>query len=141
MSDEERDDRGNLGFLASRFLRAGAEAVAQTGERIRERGEDLKPRDIVRGAAGLTARGKDEVMALLAREVRSYIEHLGLVEEVERFATTHTLEVNASFRLKPLDGTEEVGEEEPGDAGEESGVATAPGSPGEPSPSPSDSEA
>jgi len=102
MSDDRQDDRRDLTFLASRFLRAGAEAVAQTGEKIRERGEDLKPRDLVRGAAGLTARGKDEVMAIMAREVRNYIEHLGLVEEVERFATTHSLEVNATFRLKPV---------------------------------------
>ncbi len=137
MTDEERDDRGNLGFLASRFLRAGAEAVAQTGERLRERGEDLKPRDIVRGAAGLTARGKDEVMALLAREVRSYIEHLGLVEEVERFATTHTLEVNASFRLKPLGEAEEEGDE----PGVDDDEATEPETPEEPSPSPTDSGA
>ena len=103
MSDDKRDDRRDLGLLASRFIRAGAEAVAQTGEKIRERGEDLKPRDLVRGAAGLTARGKDEVMALMAREVRSYIEHLGLVEEIERFATTHSLDVSASFKLRPLD--------------------------------------
>lgn len=116
MSDEERDDRGNLGFLASRFLRAGAEAVAQTGEKIRERGEDLKPRDLVRGAAGLTSRGKDEVMALMAREVRAYIEHLGLVDEIEQFATTHTLEVSASFRLKPVPPVEEADSGEPAEA-------------------------
>ena len=112
MTDESRDDRGNLGYLATKFLRAGAEAVAQTGEKVRERGEHLKPRDIVRGAAGLTARGKDEVMAAIAKEVRNYVEHLGLIEEVERFATTHALEVNASFRLKLVAGNDRGGDED-----------------------------
>ena len=120
MTDDRQDDRRDLTFLASRFLRAGAEAVAQTGEKIRERGEDLKPRDLVRGAAGLTARGKDEVMAIMAREVRNYIEHLGLVEEVERFATTHSLEVNATFRLKPVEPAPEgPGDESPEEVSEE----------------------
>jgi hypothetical protein len=105
MSDgqnDKRDDRRDLGFLASRFIRAGAEAVVHTSEKIREKGEELNPRDLMRGAAGLTSRGKDEIVAMIAREVRNYVDHLGLVDELERLASTYSLEVSASFRLKPL---------------------------------------
>jgi hypothetical protein len=141
MTDGKRDDRRDLGLLASRFIRAGAEAVVQTSEKIRERSEELNPRDFVRGAAGLTARGKDEVMALIAREVRNYIDHLGLITEIERLASTYSLDVNASFRLRPLNPEEDdpEGDESEGD---ESDSEVTEGEDGEAtSPSPPDSEA
>jgi hypothetical protein len=136
MTDDRREERRDLGLLASRFIRAGAEAVVQTSEKIRERSEDLNPRDFVRGAAGLTARGKDEVMALIAREVRNYIDHLGLITEIERLASTYSLDVNASFRLRPLN------QEEDDPEGDESDSEVTEGEDGEAtSPSPTDSKA
>ena len=87
--DEHRD--GLLSDLAGRILRAGADAVSVGAEKLREKGES---------AASLTARGKEEVMTLLANEIRSYIEKLKVGDEIRSFLDDYTLEVKASVRLK-----------------------------------------
>ena len=114
--DRERDDdarlpppedwegrQGVLGDLASRFIRAGAEAVVNTSGRIKERGEEFRPREVLVGAAKATAKGKDEIVTLVAKEVRSYLDKLELGKELAEFARTHELEVNATFKLRAKD--------------------------------------
>jgi hypothetical protein len=81
-----------IGDLASRLIRAGAEAVSAGAEKLREKGES---------AASLTARGKEEVMTLLAKEVRSYVEKLRLGDELRDLLTDYTLEIRASIDLQP----------------------------------------
>jgi hypothetical protein len=100
-SDEDRRRKdGVLGDLASRFIRAGAEAVVSTGGRIKERGEEFKPREVFAGAAKAAGAGKDEVVTMVAREVRNYLDKLEIGKEMADFARGHELEVNATFRLK-----------------------------------------
>jgi len=101
-SEEERRRREGISDLASRFIRAGAEAVVSTSGRIRERGEEFKPREVLAGAAKVAATGKDEVVTLIAKEVRSYLDKLELATELADFARGHELEVNATFRLKAI---------------------------------------
>jgi len=91
---------GVLGDLAGRFIRAGAEAVVNTGGRIKERGEDFNAREVLAGAAKAAGAGKDEVVTLIAKEVRSYLDKLEVGKEMADFARAHELEVNATFRLK-----------------------------------------
>ena len=117
--ESEQDNRDRvLGRLAGRILKAGAEAVAETSERLQKRGEDL-PHQVLNTAVNLTSRGKDEMMTIVAREVRSYMEKLQVWPEVKSFMTSHALEVNASIRLKPvadaIDRAEEPEPEEPED--------------------------
>ena len=100
--EEARRRDGSIGDLASRFIRAGAEAVASTGGRIRERGEEFKPREVLAGAAKVAATGKDEVVTLIAKEVRNYLDKLEIANELADFARSHELEVNAKFRLKRI---------------------------------------
>jgi len=97
--DRRRKD-GVLGDLASRFIRAGAEAVVSTGGRLKERGEEFKPREVLAGAAKAAGAGKDEVVTMVAREVRNYLDKLEIGKEMADFARGHELEVNATFRLK-----------------------------------------
>ncbi len=117
MSDEFKDGKGRgnggqgngdrdglLTDLASRILRVGAEAVSVGAEKIREKGES---------AASLTARGKEEVMTLLANEIRSYIEKLRVGDEVRSFLDDYTLEIQASVRLKALTEEEKQQAAEP----------------------------
>lgn len=99
---------GVLGDLASRFIRAGAEAVVSTSGRIKERGEEFRPREVLVGAAKATAKGKDEIVSLVAKEVRSYLDKLELGKELAEFARTHELEVNATFKLKAKDDGEDA---------------------------------
>ncbi len=91
-----------LGDLASRLLRVGAEAVTQTTGRLREAGEEVRPRDLVSGAVRMTAKGREELVGMVAREVRLYLEKLRVGEELRGLMTDHSLEINASVRLKPL---------------------------------------
>jgi hypothetical protein len=93
-----------LGDLATRLLRVGAEAVNQTTGRLREAGEDVKPREILSGAVRMTAKGREEVVGLVAKEVRMYLEKLRVGEELRALMTDHSLEIQASVRLKPLGG-------------------------------------
>lgn len=105
--DESRRRRSDgISDLAARFIRAGAEAVVNTGGKIKERGEDFRARDVIAGAVHATARGKDEVVTLVAKEVRTYLDKLELGKELAEFARTHSLEVNATFSLteKPTAG-------------------------------------
>lgn len=92
--------------LAARFVRAGAEAVTQTTEKLREKGEQFDAKEIVSGAAQLGLRGKEELVGIVAREVRSYMEKLQIGDDIRAFLTSHTLEVNASLRLKPNPASE-----------------------------------
>lgn len=100
--------------LAARFVRSGVEAVTQTTERLREKGEQFDPKDIVTGAAQLGLRGKEELVSIVAREVRSYMEKLQIGDDVRAFLTGHTLEVQASLRLRPLgDAVKEAARTDP----------------------------
>ena len=91
-----------LGDLASKLLRVGAEAVNQTTERLKEAGEDFRPRDIVSGAAAISAKGREELAGLIAKEVRLYMDKFRIGEELRALMTDHSLEVHASVRLKPV---------------------------------------
>jgi len=44
-------------------------------------------------------------VGLVAKEVRMYLEKLRVGEELRALMTDHSLEVKASFRLKPLDAS------------------------------------
>lgn len=52
-------------------------------------------------------RAKTEAVRMIGREVRSYLEGLGLKEDIHYLLTNYSLEVKASFHLKPLREEEE----------------------------------
>lgn len=112
--DETADREGGLGDLASRLFRVGTEAVSVGAERIREKSGELHPKDLVSGAANLGAKGKDELVTMIAGEVRGYLNKLRVGEELRSLLTDHSLEVSASVRLKPVP-KEEGATESPGD--------------------------
>ena len=101
--DSRRRRPDGISDLAARFIKAGAEAVVNTGGKIKERGEDFRARDVLAGAVNATARGKDEVVTLIAKEVRTYLDKLELGKELAEFARTHELEVAAKFSLREKD--------------------------------------
>ena len=47
-------------------------------------------------------KAKTEIVRLLAREVRSYVEAMALHEDLKKLLSNYSLEVKASFSLKPL---------------------------------------
>lgn len=47
-------------------------------------------------------RAKNEMVRMVAREVRNYLEELKLKEDLTKLLTSHSLEVKMSLSLKPL---------------------------------------
>ncbi|MBW2257220.1 MAG: hypothetical protein JRI25_21865 [Deltaproteobacteria bacterium] len=82
--------------------------VARLTRRLMERGSD-ETRNILGTVLDGSDRAKNEMVRMFAREVRHYLEALRIKEDVMELARSHSLEVHASFSLKPL--TAESGEE------------------------------
>ena len=122
MSDEERDEKRRRGpdlrGAARKVLQDPAAPLKRTNELL---GALLDSSDKV----------KTEAVRQVGREVRTYLEGLGLDDAVLHLLTNYSLEVNANFRLKPLanavqsqaeDEEDDVGGEEhadPDDEGDE----------------------
>ena len=100
--EEEELGQAGIGDLASRLIRVGAEAVSVGAEKLREKGEDLKSKEVLSGAVNLTAKGKEELVGLVGGEVRGYLSKLKIGDELRNLLTHHSLEVTASIRLKPV---------------------------------------
>jgi hypothetical protein len=81
--------------------------VFNTQGAIRERTTEFKrkeiPKELVESVAHLTARTKDEVVRLIAREFKNYLEQLDLGDELRTLAEDYTLDINMSIRLRPND--------------------------------------
>lgn len=112
---EGNEDR-RLMDLARKLVRGGAEVVVSTQDVIRERAGDIKskeiPKELVESVAHITARTKDELVGLMAREFKNYLEKLDLVEEARSIIEQYSLDVNMTIRLRP---NEAFTERNPGD--------------------------
>jgi hypothetical protein len=62
----------------------------------------INARDVLGVVLDSGDKAKSELVRLVAREVRNYLEELGLHEDVRHLLTNYSLDVNASFSLKPL---------------------------------------
>ena len=66
----------------------------------------ISPREVLGAVIDGGDKAKTELVRMVAREVRTYLEGLGLHEDVRHLMTNYSLDVSASFRLRPL--TEEL---------------------------------
>lgn len=66
----------------------------------------ISPREVLGAVIDGGDKAKTELVRMVAREVRTYLEGLGLHEDVRHIMTNYSLDVSASFSLRPL--TEEV---------------------------------
>ena len=66
----------------------------------------ISPREVLGAVIDGGDKAKTELVRMVAREVRTYLEGLGLHEDVRHLMTNSSLDVSASFKLRPL--TEEV---------------------------------
>lgn len=74
-------------------------------------------------------RAKTEMVRMVAREVRTYLEELKVDEGLRSLVTGHSLEVHLSLSLKPLGDHDD--DEQGEDVDEEPGTAMVPAEPGE----------
>jgi hypothetical protein len=106
--DAPREGRGpSLRGFARRILGDDDGPPSDTGgtEDSSAESEAKEPRDARARLAGLLETGdkaRMEVIRLMAREVRGYLEAMELHKDVHHLLTNYSLEVNASFHLKPL---------------------------------------
>ena len=67
----------------------------------------ISPREVLGAVIDGGDKAKTELVRMVAREVRTYLEGLGLHEDVRHLMTNYSLDVNASFRLRPLSSDDE----------------------------------
>lgn len=125
--ERERGEDRRLMDFARKLVRGGAEVVVSTQDVIRERAGDIKskeiPKELVESVAHITARTKDELVGLMAREFKNYLEKLDLVGETRSIIEQYSLDVNMTIRLRPNGAfedresseEEETDEDEPAD--------------------------
>ncbi len=99
MSEKEGPKEPRLRDLAKRLL-------SDDDQRI-----GVSPREVIGAVIDGGDKAKSEVVRMVAREVRTYLEGLGLHEDVRHLMTNYSLDVHASFSLKPLVPPEEGAEE------------------------------
>lgn len=84
---EEGRTRGRLRRLAGRLMDR------------RELAEDT--RELFGSVVDMSDKAKTEVVKLVAREARNYLEELRIKEELLDLATSHSLELKLSIQLEP----------------------------------------
>ena len=62
----------------------------------------LDPKELLSSVLQLSDKARTEAVRLVAKEFRGYLEALEVKEDVHDFLTSYSVEVNASFRLKPV---------------------------------------
>ncbi|MEC7949563.1 MAG: hypothetical protein VX265_18495 [Myxococcota bacterium] len=99
--EPHREGRGpRLRGFARRILGEGDDGRDPQGEeREHERRE---ARAMLHSLLETGDKARMEIVRLLAREMRSYLEALELHKDIHHLLTNYSLEVNASFHLKPL---------------------------------------
>ncbi len=113
--DEQRDRRRGPGLrgAARRF-------VGELGKG--DEGALPRTRELLGAVLDGSDKVKTEAVRMVGREVRTHLEGLGLDEAVMHLLTNYSLEVNASFHLKPLaaamEPTPKPRDEEPTEHGE-----------------------
>lgn len=91
-------------------LRTARRLVAEAGgEGLREAREVT--RDVVGSLLDSSDRVKTETVRMIGREVRTYLEGLGLKDDLHHLLTNYSLEVHASVSLKPLADAMDAAEE------------------------------
>ncbi len=95
---------GLIPGLVKRTLEAGVGAVLNTEEGIRRITRDMPlPKDVAGYLANTAQSTKDEVMRIMAREIREFLQSVNLSEEIAKMLTTLSFEVKTEIRFIPND--------------------------------------
>ena len=100
-SEERSEERGrspSLRGLARRIFDGDREDDAASEEHQKE---ERGTRELLISALATGDKAKTEIVRLIAREVRSYLEALELHKDLHYLLTNYSLDVQASFSLSP----------------------------------------
>lgn len=92
MSDsEEKNPRKGIRGFAKKILKDD-----ETGESA------LDPKEVLSSLLHLSDKARTETVRLVAKEFRGYLDAMEVKEDLHQFLTSYSLEVKASFRVKPV---------------------------------------
>jgi hypothetical protein len=98
--------------LVKRAFTAGLGAVFTTEEGLRRMAKDISlPKDVAGYLVNTASSTKDEVMRIMAREIRDFLQTVNLSEEIAKMLTTLSFEVKTEIRFIP--NSEKFGGVEP----------------------------
>jgi hypothetical protein len=106
--DEGGESGGNLQELLRRAIALGFSGLFTTEATIRGALGDTVPKDWVDFASEQGDRTRREIIDRMAREFGRVIENLDTAALMRRLLEGHALEVNARFRLVPVDDEAET---------------------------------
>lgn len=86
------------------------EVTSPGGDRDREGGISDFVRRAVSAGVGAASRSKDDIMRAAAGEIRSWLEHLNLNEEVAKALSKMVIEVKTEIRFRPTEDGKLVSE-------------------------------
>lgn len=90
--------------MVKKTFAAGMGAVFTTEEGIRRITKDMSlPKDVAGYLANTAGATKDEIMRIVAREVREFLQTVNLSEEIAKMLTTLSFEVKTEIRFIPND--------------------------------------
>jgi hypothetical protein len=90
--------------IVKKTFAAGLGALFTTEEGVRRLAKDLSlPKDVAGYLANTAGDAKDELLRLIAREVREFLETVNLSEEVSKMLTMLSFEIKTEIRFIPND--------------------------------------
>jgi hypothetical protein len=90
--------------IVKKTFAAGLGALFTTEEGIRRLAKDLSlPKDVAGYLAHTAGDAKDELLRLVAREVREFLESVNLSEEISKMLTMLSFEIKTEIRFIPND--------------------------------------
>ncbi len=103
--DDRPEDRARPGLrnLARRIFEGDREDEEreESEPRAERPAEERRTRELLISALATGDKAKTEIVRLVAREVRSYLEALELHKDLHYLLTNYSLDVQASFSLSP----------------------------------------
>ncbi|ACY12923.1 conserved hypothetical protein [Haliangium ochraceum DSM 14365] len=90
--------------MVKKTFAAGMGALFTTEEGIRRLAKEMSlPKDVAGYLAHTAGDAKDELLRIIAREVREFLETVNLSEEIAKMLTTLSFEVKTEIRFIPND--------------------------------------
>ncbi len=90
--------------LVKKTFTAGMGAVFSTEEGIRRVTKEMSlPKDVAGYLANTASSTKDEIVKIIAREVREFLQSVNLSEEIAKMLTTLSFEIKTEIRFIPND--------------------------------------
>jgi hypothetical protein len=88
--------------LVKRAFTAGMGAVFTTEEGLRRLAKDISlPKDVAGYLVNTASSTKDEVLRIMAKEIREFLQSVNLSEEIAKMLTTLSFEVKTEIRFIP----------------------------------------